>query len=36
MEMIKYKVTGFKHSELPAGILKNYNAIMEEPEKVPD
>jgi len=35
--MVKYKISGFKHSQLPTGILqKNYNAIMEESEKVPD
>jgi hypothetical protein len=35
--MIKYKITDLKHSPLPTGILhKNCNAIMEEPDKVPD
>jgi len=36
--MIKYKITGLKQSQLPTGKLegkKNFNAIMEEPEKVP-
>jgi hypothetical protein len=34
MEMIKHKMTGFKHSHLPTGILQK--TTMEEPEKVPD
>jgi len=34
--MNKYKITGFKHSQLPTGILKNPNSIIEKPEKVPD
>jgi hypothetical protein len=32
--MIKYIITGFKPSQLPTGILKNYNEIMDESELV--
>jgi len=35
--MIKYKITGLKLSQLLTRILqKNFNAIIEEPEKAPD
>ena len=35
--MIKYKITGFRLFQLLTGILqKNFNAIIEEPEKAPD
>jgi len=35
--MIKYKITGLKLPQLLKGISqKNFNAIIEEPEKVPD
>jgi len=35
--MIKYKITGLKLSQLLTGISqKNFNAIIEEPEKAPD
>jgi len=35
--MIKYKITGLKLSQLLKGIpQKNFNAIIEEPEKAPD
>jgi len=31
LEILKYKITGFKHSQLPTGILQNnYNEIMRE------
>ena len=37
LEMIKYKTTGLKLSQLLTSISqKNFNAIMEEPEKAPD
>jgi len=35
--MIKYKMTGLNLSQLLTGISqKNFNAIIEEPEKAPD
>jgi len=35
--MIKYKITGLRLSQLLTGILqKNFNAIIEEPEKAPN
>jgi hypothetical protein len=35
--MNKFKITELKHSQLSTGKLKkNFNALMKEPEKVPD
>jgi len=37
LEMIKYKITVLQHSQLSTGILqKNFNGLMEEPEKAPE
>jgi hypothetical protein len=37
MEMNKFKITGLKHSQLTTVKLqKNFNALNEKPEKVPD
>jgi len=37
LEMIKYKITGLKLSQLLTGIpQKNFSVVVEEPEKAPD
>jgi len=34
--MIKCRISGYKLYQLPIGILKNYNEIMEKSEEIPD